>query len=168
MVKKIEVNISNKFLYSAIALFAILVFGIGVYAYGGNSPSVVGHTMSELQSSCTGLLRWTGSAWACIPLPPTCTGTNNFLHWSGSSWSCESGCTNTCTWVGGSSSPSPLECQMTNSNPYYNECLGDPASYTTTVTWCVDGCVTSSYTVVRCPLSHLSTAARNTCILPVE
>ena len=67
--KKVKNKISNKLNYTLIALFAILVFGIGVYAYGGTSPSVVGHTLGEIAppSGCsTGqALVWSGSAWQC-------------------------------------------------------------------------------------------------------
>jgi hypothetical protein len=82
IVKKIELNVSNKFLYFFTALIMILILAVGVYASGGT------HTMGEITAPCTGILTWSGSSWSCISTPVTCSGTNQVLHWSGSSWSC--------------------------------------------------------------------------------
>jgi len=55
MVIKIQINLTNKWLYSLIALGILLVFGVGVYAYNVNyvaSPgnaSVMGHTLDEIE-----------------------------------------------------------------------------------------------------------------------
>jgi len=105
MNKKIEVNISNKLLYSFLALVIVIILGIGVYAYGGTAPATMGHTMGELMPSCNGWLRGTSNdpnSWSCTPSPPSCTGTNQALHWSGSAWSCvtiDTG-TDSCSWTG--------------------------------------------------------------------
>ncbi len=83
-------NISNKFGYTLIVILTIVLLGIGVYAYGGTSPSTVGHTTGEIMPSCTGLIRGTsGSAnsWSCIPSPPTCS-SGQALTYDGSAWAC--------------------------------------------------------------------------------
>lgn len=41
-------NISNKLAFTLIALSIIILFGIGVYAYGTTNPPVFGHTAEEI------------------------------------------------------------------------------------------------------------------------
>jgi hypothetical protein len=77
-----EFNISNRFLYTIIALIVIITLGVNVYASGGT------HTMGELAPPCNGILTSSGGSWSCIASPATCTGTNQILHFDGSSWSC--------------------------------------------------------------------------------
>ena len=78
-----EFNISNRFLYTIIALSIIITLGMNVYASGGT------HTMGELTTPCTnGIITSSGGTWGCIQTPIACTGTNQVLQWSGSAWSC--------------------------------------------------------------------------------
>ena len=103
--KKISVNInfSNRWLYTLI-FFGILVFTvIGITAYGGKagSPSIVGHTMNETAppSPCSSgqYLQWTITGWACStvnanftetdPRLPTCS-KGLTINSTGSSWTC--------------------------------------------------------------------------------
>lgn len=49
--KKHKTNISNRVLYTLIAIGILAIVGIGVYAFGGTQPSVVGHSAGELDLS---------------------------------------------------------------------------------------------------------------------
>lgn len=49
MKKRININFSNKTFYTISALAIIALFAIGVYAYGGTSPSTMGHTFGEIE-----------------------------------------------------------------------------------------------------------------------
>jgi hypothetical protein len=132
--EKIEINVSNKLFYSVITLIAIILVGVGVYAYGGTAPATMGHTLGELIPSCGGMIKGTSgvaNSWSCTPNPPTCSGTNQVLQWTGTSWSCvvvDIGYE--CAWVGWSPSfptyPSP------STNPCYIEdtCEIESSCYT--------------------------------------
>jgi len=49
MAIKLEINMTNKWLYSLIAVGVLLALGVGVYAYNsGGSPSVFGHSADEI------------------------------------------------------------------------------------------------------------------------
>lgn len=88
---KKKFNISNKLAYTLIAISLIILLGIGVYAYGGTSPAVMGHSMGELMPSCSGILTGTANSansWACIPAPPVCAASQS-LRWTGSDWECK-------------------------------------------------------------------------------
>jgi len=80
-----------------IGVIAILILGIGVYAYNTNyGPSVMGHSMNEVQppTQCNGYLKYDSSnGWTCAPFPsasapPVCDGGDEVLRWTGSSWVC--------------------------------------------------------------------------------
>ncbi len=45
---KVEINLTNKWLYSLIVVGIVFVLGIGVYAYGGSNPAVHGHNAGEI------------------------------------------------------------------------------------------------------------------------
>ncbi len=45
------INFSNRVLYSAIILGVLILVTFGVWAFGGNNPSVVGHSAGELDLS---------------------------------------------------------------------------------------------------------------------
>ncbi len=50
MVKKIQINMSNKSFYSLIVFGVLILAGIGVYAYNsGADPSVMGHSIDEIE-----------------------------------------------------------------------------------------------------------------------
>ncbi|MFH1500419.1 MAG: hypothetical protein ABIE22_00545 [archaeon] len=44
----VNINFSNKFLYSLIAVIIVLGIGGVVWAYGGSNPSVMGHSSGEI------------------------------------------------------------------------------------------------------------------------
>jgi len=70
--RNIKIVISNRWLYSFITVFIILLLAMGAYAYGTNNPAVFGHTMNETA-------------------PPTPCSANSFLQWDGTKWICTSG-----------------------------------------------------------------------------
>jgi len=144
IVKKIELNVSNKFLYFTSALTIILVLAMGVYASGGT------HTMGEITAPCTGMLTWSGSAWSCISIPITCSGTNQVLHWSGSAWSCVTVDVGfACSWSGWMP-----ECAcLTTDDPSFicgYDSYGAIYPRETDQAYCVSGYVTQMRTVWCC------------------
>ncbi|MCL5018261.1 MAG: hypothetical protein M1416_00630 [Candidatus Pacearchaeota archaeon] len=46
--KFIQINISNRFIYTFIVLGIFAIIGVGVYAYGTSSPSNFGHSAGEM------------------------------------------------------------------------------------------------------------------------
>jgi hypothetical protein len=70
--RQIIFKFSNRAWYTFITIGILLLIGVGVYAYGGTQPSVVGHTFGEIQppTGCTSnqVLQWSGSAWRCATL----------------------------------------------------------------------------------------------------
>jgi uncharacterized protein (UPF0333 family) len=54
MAHKLQINISNKAIYSMLILVIIIVLGIGVYAFGTKNPSVFGHSSGEVQVNVEG------------------------------------------------------------------------------------------------------------------
>ncbi len=55
MAIKLEINLTNKWLYSLIAVLIVLALGVGVWAYkSGVSPSVMGHSAEEIEISVGG------------------------------------------------------------------------------------------------------------------
>ena len=49
--KKFQINFSNKLFYTLVTIGIFIAIGIGVYAYGGSQPNVVGHSAGELDLS---------------------------------------------------------------------------------------------------------------------
>jgi len=71
--RKIQINFTNRWLYTFIAIGILAAVGIGVYAYGTSNPPVFGHSMGELAapSGCVSnqVLQWSGTSWTCVTLP---------------------------------------------------------------------------------------------------
>jgi len=157
MDKKIEVNVSNKLFYTVITILAVLLIGVGVYAYGTNNPPVMGHTISEIDPPqyCgasgynEGWLRYYNGAWHCDNTPsgsgdcPECENCEELLvH---------------CSWGGWNS-----VCSTANYPDYYytqydqglapSVCVGDSLSYLTTSYYCSEGGITDSKSVRCCPM----------------
>ena len=70
----IHISLSNRWLYTLIAIGLIAVFGVIVYAYGTSNPSTFGHSIGELAppSECTSgqVLVWNQtSGWTCTDFP---------------------------------------------------------------------------------------------------
>lgn len=159
MNKKIEVNIPNRIFYSVISLIVVILVLTGVYAFGGSSPSVVGHSIGELQPpyQCTSYLKYdSSSGWTCSNPPSstptiTCTGANKGLQWNGAAWSCATYTSggdseDSCAWVG------------------WNDPCGDDVEYAFGTTcsggylgvkrFCASGTVTQTQKVTCCPTSY--------------
>jgi len=68
-IKKLQINFTNRWLYTLIVFFSLIVIGVFVYAYGTNDPATFGHSAGELEA-------------------PSGCGTDQFLKWTGSSWTC--------------------------------------------------------------------------------
>jgi hypothetical protein len=55
---KIEINLTNKWLYSLIVVVSVLLLGVGVWAYQNGmmngQPSVVGHSAGEIEVELNG------------------------------------------------------------------------------------------------------------------
>ena len=47
----IQINFTNRFLYTFVAFIFILIIGVGVFAFGTFTPSTFGHSASELDLS---------------------------------------------------------------------------------------------------------------------
>lgn len=78
----INIHLTNRVMYSLIALSLILIVGVGVYAFGGNDPSYVGHSAGELDGLGTlaskDSVDWSEITDKPIGLSedlPTCSGT---------------------------------------------------------------------------------------------
>lgn len=58
MAIKLEINMTNKWLYSLIAVGVVLALGVGVYAYQSNmragNPPIMGHSAGELNVDING------------------------------------------------------------------------------------------------------------------
>ena len=86
----VKVVLPLKKVYAIFFIFISLVLiGIGVYAYGTNSPSTMGHSMGEITPPCSGMLVASGGSWTCISANiPSCSGSAG-ITWTGSSWQCK-------------------------------------------------------------------------------
>jgi len=64
--RKVQINLSNRLLYTFITLGILTIVAVGVYALG-SVPSPVGHAISELQTCDTDdqVLKMSGGVWVC-------------------------------------------------------------------------------------------------------
>ena len=46
--KRVNINLSNRILYSLITIGILILLGIGVFAYGTSNPPVFGHSAGEI------------------------------------------------------------------------------------------------------------------------
>ena len=64
-IKKLQINFTNRWLYTLIVFFSLIVIGVFVYAQIPNP----GHDMGDIEepANCVAdqFLQWTGSDWAC-------------------------------------------------------------------------------------------------------
>lgn len=62
----LTINLSNRWLYTLIALGIVIIFSVGVYASFGNTPNP-GHPVSQLQTCSEDgkILKMSGGAWIC-------------------------------------------------------------------------------------------------------
>ena len=47
----IQINFTNRFLYTFVAFAFVLIIGVGVFAYGTSTPSTFGHSSGELEEA---------------------------------------------------------------------------------------------------------------------
>ena len=80
-IKKLQINLTNRWLYTLIVFFSLVVIGVFVYAVAPNP----GHDITQIAppSACSDnqFLKWTGSAWACADVTASSGETDPF--WSG-------------------------------------------------------------------------------------
>jgi hypothetical protein len=63
---KIEINISNKAVYTLIVIGILIAIGISVYAYGTSDPSTFGHSLGEIEPCAEGQgLQMSSGVWTC-------------------------------------------------------------------------------------------------------
>jgi hypothetical protein len=65
----IHIHLTNRWLYTLIAIGILAIVSIGVYAYGTSNPSTFGHSVGELAPppgcSAGQFLQYDGSSWVC-------------------------------------------------------------------------------------------------------
>ena len=49
--KQVNINFSNKMFYTLVVMMVFVLGAIGVIAYGGSQPSVVGHSAGEIEGA---------------------------------------------------------------------------------------------------------------------
>ena len=55
-IKKLQINFTNRWLYTLIVFFSLIVVGVFVYAYGTNDPATFGHSAGEIEGGGSGAL----------------------------------------------------------------------------------------------------------------
>jgi hypothetical protein len=64
-IKKLQINFTDRWLYTLIVFFSLVIIGVFVYAQIPNP----GHAITEIEApavcNADQFLQWTGSAWAC-------------------------------------------------------------------------------------------------------
>lgn len=71
-IKKLQINLTNRWLYTLIVFFSLIVIGVGVYALAPGGSGDPGHNIDSIG-------------------PPTGCGDNQYLQWDGSAWACAEG-----------------------------------------------------------------------------
>ena len=62
----IQINLSNRWLYTFIAIGILMIIGVGVYAWS-NPTTGVGHSHDEIEPCPDGqILQTSGGAWGCV------------------------------------------------------------------------------------------------------
>lgn len=81
---KININLSNRWLYSILAVIIVILAGVAVWALEAGVAGDPGHTMATIAppDECVAgqFLNWTGSDWECADLPAAGAGD---IFWSG-------------------------------------------------------------------------------------
>lgn len=68
----IHIHLSNRWLYTLIAIGIISILGVVVYAYGTSNPFVFGHSLNELERCAEGqTLRVSSGSWVCVDTSQT-------------------------------------------------------------------------------------------------
>ncbi|MBU0959343.1 MAG: hypothetical protein KKB31_05350 [Nanoarchaeota archaeon] len=70
--KRVEINFSNRFVYTIVTIAVLILAAIGINAFGSDDPQVFGHSAGELAPplpcNVNQVLQWTGGGWACVDL----------------------------------------------------------------------------------------------------
>ncbi len=73
----VKINLTNRWLYTLIAIGILTVISVGVYASTFvNSATNTGHDLSEIQSCAEGqIMQTSGGSWSCVNMPSGVTDT---------------------------------------------------------------------------------------------
>jgi hypothetical protein len=67
--REIKIILSNRWLYTLIALGVLAVIAVGVWAYGTSNPSVFGHSIGELELCAEGqTIKVVNGTWTCVDM----------------------------------------------------------------------------------------------------
>ena len=90
---KVQINLTNRWLYTLIALGIFAIIGVGIYAANFIGPNGVGHDLSEIEPCADGqILQMIEGVWSCFDMPEAsadtnagtiCSGANQFLAGDG-------------------------------------------------------------------------------------
>jgi hypothetical protein len=135
-IKKIELNISNRFFYSAIFFAVIIFLGVGVTAFRYDNlgtPSVFGHSIGELAppNGNEGMLIFSGGSWvATTNVPPSCSGDLQALKYDSATrtWGC-GGVGFECNWVDWSPLIPETDCYIYDTCYVESDCATDLCPY---------------------------------------
>lgn len=94
---KINIHLSNRWLYTFIVLGILISVGVGVYALTAGTAPNPGHLISEVAPptgcSANKFLKFDGTNWVCadaLNLPITPCSNGQFLQWTAGGWVCAS------------------------------------------------------------------------------
>lgn len=111
---RIEINIDKKHFFLLTGLFALLVCGVFVYAYGGTQPSVMGHSFGEIEGVTPNCLQT-----SCPELPTSWGAEASTSRYAARSYTSDNfggiGLASFCRWDGSSSTW--LNCPTSSSGP---------------------------------------------------
>ena len=51
MAKRVQINLSSKLYYVIVALVILILLTVGVSAYGGSEPTIMGHSGGEINGT---------------------------------------------------------------------------------------------------------------------
>ena len=64
-IKKLQINLTNRWLYTLIVFFSLVVIGVFVYAVAPNPGHDITQIAQPSECSTNQFLKWTGSSWTC-------------------------------------------------------------------------------------------------------
>lgn len=138
--RQITFRLSNKMFYTLILIGILIVSSWIVFAYGGNNPPVMGHSLGEIDPCGDGqILKTSGGSWACVDESYSCTA-------SGSTISCPDGTSLTDTNTDTNTWRPAITCDWSGwKNAYPEKSCGTCISFTSTIRiQCSGGVVVST------------------------
>ncbi len=155
----IQINFTNRWLYTFITVFLLAAVGVGVYAYGTSTPTTFGHSAGELAppTGCASgqFLQYTNSSWTCAspssfpacPSGSTLTFTYTYLDVGGDTYGgqtyladcdsskCDKAPADSCdgNWI------SQYTCSQTETRTCVDSYIPSPGSCTTSCSMCNKG-----------------------------